>query len=50
MKVQIRQGVFETNSSSEHSISVVRESDWNGWVSGKLVAAREEVSTKFESY
>ena len=48
MKVQIRQGVFETNSSSEHSISVVRESDWNGWVSGKLVA-REKGSTGCES-
>ena len=47
MKIQIRQGVFETNSSSEHSISVVRESDWNGWTSGKLVA-RENGSTKCE--
>ena len=48
MKIKIRQGVFETNSSSEHSIAVVRESDWNGWVSGKLVA-REKGSTGCES-
>lgn len=49
MKIKIRQGVFETNSSSEHNVSVVRESDWNGWVSGKLVAAKEEESTGCES-
>lgn len=38
MKVQIRQGVFETNSSSEHSVSVVPEDDWMTWTSGKSVA------------
>jgi len=40
MKVNIRQGVFETNSSSEHTISVVLESEWVGWRSGQNMAKR----------
>ena len=31
MKRQIRQGVFETNSSSEHSIAVVACNDYERW-------------------
>ena len=38
MKRQIRQGVFETNSSSEHSIAVVAYSDYDRWKKGELVA------------
>lgn len=29
MKVQIRQGVFETNSSSTHVLSLFNKEDWN---------------------
>ena len=38
MKRQVRVGVFETNSSSEHSIAVVPKNDYDRWVSGELVA------------
>lgn len=38
MKRQIRQGVFETNSSSEHSLAVVAYNDYERWKKGELVA------------
>ena len=38
MKRQIRQGVFETNSSSEHSLAVVAYNDYERWKNGELVA------------
>lgn len=38
MKRQIRQGVFETNSSSEHSIAIVAYNDYERWKKGELVA------------
>ena len=28
---QIRQGLFETNSSSEHSLSIMKEADYEDW-------------------
>lgn len=28
---QIRQGLFETNSSSEHSLSIMKEADYEAW-------------------
>ena len=34
---QIRVGVFETNSSSTHSLTIVSEEDYNKWVSGELL-------------
>lgn len=40
MKRQIRRGVFETNSSSTHSITMCMESDYDKWVNGKLVLDR----------
>ena len=33
---QIRRGVFETNSSSVHSITMCMKSDYDKWVSGEL--------------
>lgn len=36
MKVQIRQGVFETNSSSTHSLSMCLETEWRDFESGKI--------------
>ena len=40
MKRQIRRGVFETNSSSVHSLTMCMESDFNKWVAGELVWCR----------
>jgi hypothetical protein len=36
MKRQIRQGVFETNSSSTHSITMCTQNEFNDWRNGKL--------------
>lgn len=36
MKKQIRLGVFETNSSSTHSITICSEEEWEGFKDGKL--------------
>ncbi len=32
--LQVRQGVFETNSSSTHSITIVPQSEFNEWKNG----------------
>lgn len=37
MRRQIRRGVFETNSSSCHSITMCMKSDYDKWKDGKLV-------------
>ncbi|MGN0005028.1 MAG: hypothetical protein ACI37Z_03560 [Candidatus Gastranaerophilaceae bacterium] len=37
-KFSIRRGVFETNSSSTHSLSVCDKTDFDEWVNGKLIA------------
>lgn len=34
---QIRRGVFETNSSSVHTLTICTENDYNKWVSGELM-------------
>lgn len=34
--IQIRRGVFETNSSSTHSITIAPESDFNKWKNGDV--------------
>lgn len=36
MKVQIRRGVFETNSSSVHSLTMCMKSDYDKWTSKDL--------------
>lgn len=40
MKIQIRRGLFETNSSSVHSLTMVSESDYDKWKNGELVYDR----------
>lgn len=40
MKRQIRRGVFETNSSSTHSLTMCTESDFEKWLNGELVWSR----------
>lgn len=37
MKRQIRQGVFETNSSSVHSLTMCSAEDYKKWEKGELV-------------
>lgn len=36
MKIQIRQGVFETNSSSVHSITMCTQNEFDDWRNGKV--------------
>lgn len=37
MKRQIRRGVFETNSSSTHSITMCSEQEFEDWKNGKIL-------------
>lgn len=37
MKIEIRHSVFETNSSSTHSLTMCTESEFEKWRSGDLV-------------
>lgn len=37
MKRQIRYGVFETNSSSCHSLTMCTQSDYDRWKNGELI-------------
>ena len=36
MKIQVREGVFETNSSSTHAISICLKEDWERFRKGEL--------------
>ena len=42
MKMQIRRGVFETNSSSVHSIAMCTGSDFDRWTNGELLFWEDE--------
>jgi len=48
MRLQIRKGVFETNSSSEHSLSIVKKSNFLDWKAGKMYAKRSRNSSEFK--
>lgn len=37
MKIKIRQGVFETNSSSVHSLTMCLENDYEKWCKGEVL-------------
>ncbi len=37
MKIAIRRGVFETNSSSTHSISICSKEEYDKWKAGELL-------------
>ena len=37
MKRQIRRGIFETNSSSVHSLTMCTQSDYDRWKNGELI-------------
>ena len=34
--IQVRRGVFETNSSSTHSITIAPQSEFDKWVNGEI--------------
>jgi hypothetical protein len=36
MRYQIRRGVFETNSSSVHSLTICKKSDFDRWKEGEI--------------
>lgn len=36
MKIQVRRGVFETNSSSVHSLCICSADDYDRWKNGEL--------------
>lgn len=40
MKVQVRRGVFETNSSSTHSITICSKEEFERWKNGDLIFDR----------
>lgn len=42
MKAQIRQGVFETNSSSVHSITICSKTDYDKWIKGEILLNEEK--------
>ena len=58
MKVQIRQGVFETNSSSTHSLSIISKEQSDLLGKGELyinsysleIITKEEVDRRWEEY
>lgn len=35
--ITIRSGVFETNSSSTHSLNICTEDEFNKWINGELL-------------
>ena len=56
MKVQVRHGVFETNSSSTHTLTVYNISEWREFEDGKVMLdnynggfiTEEAAKTRFE--
>lgn len=48
MKRQIRRGVFETNSSSTHSLTIVSQEEYDKWKKGEMLihAWDEELISK----
>ena len=42
MKKQIRQGVFETNSSSVHSLTMCTEEEYQKWKNGEVLYWRDK--------
>lgn len=52
MLISVRRGVFETNSSSTHSLTMCSEDDYNKWRNGDLFLDtwRDEFVTKEKVY
>lgn len=43
MKRQIRLGVFETNSSSQHTLSVMTKEQYEKWETGDVLVSMEDI-------
>lgn len=50
MKVQIRRGVFETNSSSTHNMTICTRDEYNKWIDGKVYWTYDGFISKEEAY
>lgn len=58
MKVQVRRGVFETNSSNTHSLTVCTQKEYDEWVHGALwlkvwdeeLVSLDDIKRDFENY
>ena len=52
MKLSVRKGVFETNSSSTHSLTMCSEDEFDQWKNGKLLydSYNEELISKEEVF
>ena len=49
MKIQIRPGCFETNSSSTHALVMLNQEDYDKYVNGEIIISRDgNVITKEE--
>lgn len=48
MKKQIRRGVFETNSSSVHSITMCSDDEYKSWMKGDAYIADSSIYTREE--
>ena len=46
MKISIRRGVFETNSSSTHSLTICTEDEFNKWKNGEMYLTYDGLKTK----
>lgn len=46
MKIQVRQSVFETNSSSTHSLALFKGSDWQAFKDGQMVIENSPSANK----
>lgn len=46
MKIQVRQSVFETNSSSTHSLSTFNKNDWERFKKGEMVISNYPETSK----
>ncbi len=46
MKRVIRRGVFETNSSSVHSLTMCTDDEWNKWEKGEVLLYKGHFDTK----
>lgn len=52
MKVQVRRGVFETNSSATHSLTLYEKSEWEKFKNGEIFideSWRSNKSTKYQT-
>lgn len=50
MKRQIRQGVFETNSSSTHAVAIISDDEYKQYQSGELRLSRHGELVSVEEY